>query len=105
MLIGADCGKVLDMEVLSSYCKRGDSYKGSKFGSKYSAFFAKRQTFCRKNWRVCWRNRSLRMQNFFFRSEQEHGLKYQQYLDDGDSKRFSFIAEKNHMGMVFRLKK
>ncbi|GFW78002.1 uncharacterized protein TNCV_2490461 [Trichonephila clavipes] len=38
-LIGADCGKVLDMEVMSSYCKGFDSYKGPKFGPKYSAFF------------------------------------------------------------------
>ncbi|GFU23038.1 transposable element Tcb1 transposase [Trichonephila clavipes] len=29
-LIGADCGKVLDMEVMSSYCKGCDSYKGPK---------------------------------------------------------------------------
>ncbi|GFY32892.1 uncharacterized protein TNCV_4025161 [Trichonephila clavipes] len=38
-LIGADCGKVLDMEVMSSYCKGCDSYKGPKFGPKYSAFW------------------------------------------------------------------
>ncbi|GFW54067.1 uncharacterized protein TNCV_3828751 [Trichonephila clavipes] len=47
-LIGADCGKVLDMEVMSSYCKGCDSYKGPKFGPKYSAFLAKHQIFCRK---------------------------------------------------------
>ncbi|GFW42801.1 hypothetical protein TNCV_473911 [Trichonephila clavipes] len=40
-LIGADCGKVLDMEVVSSYCKGCDSDKGPKFGPKYSAFLAK----------------------------------------------------------------
>ncbi|GFT77383.1 uncharacterized protein TNCV_1470421 [Trichonephila clavipes] len=38
-LIGADCGKVLDMEVMSSYCKGCDSCKGPKFGPKYSAFW------------------------------------------------------------------
>ncbi|GFV42610.1 uncharacterized protein TNCV_1924321 [Trichonephila clavipes] len=38
-LIGADCGKVFDMEVMSSYCKGCDSYKGRKFGPKYSAFW------------------------------------------------------------------
>ncbi|GFS81520.1 uncharacterized protein TNCV_3435781 [Trichonephila clavipes] len=48
-LIGADCGKVLDMEVMSSYCQGCDSYKGPKFGPKYSAFLAKHQIFCRKN--------------------------------------------------------
>ncbi|GFX55121.1 uncharacterized protein TNCV_1155821 [Trichonephila clavipes] len=48
-LIGADCRKVLDMEVMSSYCKGCDSYKGPKFAPKYSAFLAKHQIFCRKN--------------------------------------------------------
>ncbi|GFX59080.1 uncharacterized protein TNCV_3815141 [Trichonephila clavipes] len=48
-LIGADCGKVLDMEVMSSYCKGCDSYKGPMCGPKYSAFLAKHQIFCRKN--------------------------------------------------------
>ncbi|GFX90485.1 uncharacterized protein TNCV_4334901 [Trichonephila clavipes] len=65
-LIGADCGKVLDMEVMSSYCKGCDSYKGPKI--------------------------------FFFRSEQKHGLKYQRYIGDGDSKTFSSIAEKKPYG-------
>ncbi|GFX88628.1 uncharacterized protein TNCV_2660391 [Trichonephila clavipes] len=50
-LIGADCGKVLDMEVMSSYCKGCDSYKWPKFGPKYRAFSAKHQIFCRKNHR------------------------------------------------------
>ncbi|GFX29042.1 uncharacterized protein TNCV_3030841 [Trichonephila clavipes] len=80
-LIGADCGKVLDIEVMSSYCKGCDPYKGPKFGPKYSAFLAKHQIFCRKNhsgsaggMEVCG------MQKFFFRSEQKHGLKYQRYI-------------------------
>ncbi|GFU19467.1 uncharacterized protein TNCV_4371441 [Trichonephila clavipes] len=54
-LIGADCGKVLDMEVVSSYCKGCDSHKGPT---------------------------------------QKHGLKYQRYIGDGDSKTFLSIAEK-----------
>ncbi|GFW49785.1 uncharacterized protein TNCV_358881 [Trichonephila clavipes] len=94
-LIGADCGKVLDMEVMSSYCKGCDSYKGPKFGLKCSAFLAKHQIFCRKNhngsaggMEVCG------MQKIFFRSEQKHGLKYQRYVGDGYSKTFSSIAEK-----------
>ncbi|GFY22579.1 uncharacterized protein TNCV_2178401 [Trichonephila clavipes] len=47
-LIGADCGKVLDMEVVSSYCKGCDSDKGPKFGPKHSAFLAKHQNFLQK---------------------------------------------------------
>ncbi|GFW26173.1 uncharacterized protein TNCV_3396691 [Trichonephila clavipes] len=105
-LIGADCGKVIDMEVMSSYYKGCDSYKGPKFQPKYSAFLAKHQIFCRKTrsgsaggMEVCG------MQKFFFRSEQKHGLKYQRYIGDGVSKTFSSIAEKNHKGIVFPLKK
>ncbi|GFV26591.1 uncharacterized protein TNCV_624731 [Trichonephila clavipes] len=87
------------MEVMSSYCKGCGSYKGPKFGPKYSAFLAKHQIFCRKNhsgsaggMEVCG------MQKIFFRSEQKHGLKYQRYIGDGDSKTFSSIDEKNPYG-------
>ncbi|GFV47123.1 uncharacterized protein TNCV_1630671 [Trichonephila clavipes] len=77
-LIGADCGKVLDMEVMSSYCKGCDSYKGPN-GSAGGM-------------EVCG------MQKIFFRSEQKHGLKYQRYIGDGDSKTFLSIAEKKPYG-------
>ncbi|GFT78575.1 hypothetical protein TNCV_4491601 [Trichonephila clavipes] len=43
------------------------------------------------------------MQKIFLRSEQKHRVKYQRYIDDGDSKTFLSIAEKNHMGIVFPL--
>ncbi|GFX92650.1 uncharacterized protein TNCV_4087551 [Trichonephila clavipes] len=48
-LIGAECGKVLDIEIMSSFCKVCDSFKGPKFGPKYSVFLAKHQPFCKKN--------------------------------------------------------
>ncbi|GFS79842.1 uncharacterized protein TNCV_750271 [Trichonephila clavipes] len=70
-LIGADCGKVLDMEVVSSYCKGSDLLEEWKFAE------------CR---------------NIFFRSAQKHGLKYQRYIGDGDSKTFLSIAEKERYG-------
>ncbi|GFV52661.1 hypothetical protein TNCV_2873321 [Trichonephila clavipes] len=35
-VIGAGTVKVLDMEVLFSFCKRRDSYKGVKFDIKYN---------------------------------------------------------------------
>ncbi|GFS70953.1 uncharacterized protein TNCV_2720081 [Trichonephila clavipes] len=38
------------------------------------------------------------MQKNFFRSEQKHGLKYQRYIGDGDSKTFLSIAEKKPYG-------
>ncbi|GFV14684.1 uncharacterized protein TNCV_2586571 [Trichonephila clavipes] len=38
------------------------------------------------------------MQKIFLRSEQKHGLKYQRYIGDGDSKTFLSIAEKEPYG-------
>ncbi|GFW03746.1 uncharacterized protein TNCV_2538571 [Trichonephila clavipes] len=38
------------------------------------------------------------MQKMFLRSEQKHGLKYQRYIGDGDSKTFLSIAEKEPYG-------
>ncbi|GFX92281.1 hypothetical protein TNCV_1112081 [Trichonephila clavipes] len=38
------------------------------------------------------------MQKTFLRSEQKHGLKYQRYIGDGDSKTFLSIAEKEPYG-------
>ncbi|GFU00575.1 hypothetical protein TNCV_1612061 [Trichonephila clavipes] len=38
------------------------------------------------------------MQKIFLRSEQKHGLKYQPYIGDGDSKTFLSIAEKEPYG-------
>ncbi|GFU91402.1 uncharacterized protein TNCV_2541701 [Trichonephila clavipes] len=46
--IGADCGKVLDIEVMASYCKGCDSDKRPKFEPKYSAFLAKHQISAEK---------------------------------------------------------
>ncbi|GFV76595.1 uncharacterized protein TNCV_4728151 [Trichonephila clavipes] len=65
-LIGADCGKVLDME-------KNHSRSAGKM-------------------EVCG------MQKTFLRSEQKHGLKYQRYIGDGDSKTFLSIAEKEPYG-------
>ncbi|GFS68813.1 uncharacterized protein TNCV_409011 [Trichonephila clavipes] len=87
------------MEVMSSYCKGCDSDKGPKLGPKYSAFLVKHHIFCRKTiadllekMEVCG------MQKTFLRSEQKHGLKYQRYIGDGDSKTFLSIAEKEPYG-------
>ncbi|GFY56099.1 hypothetical protein TNIN_478511 [Trichonephila inaurata madagascariensis] len=91
---------------MSSYFTRCDPYKGSKFGPKYRAFLAKHQAFCRSNYSGSAREMEIcEIAKMFFRSERKHGLKYQRYIGDGDSKAFSSTAEKNHMGIVFRMQK
>ncbi|GFV03311.1 uncharacterized protein TNCV_4019081 [Trichonephila clavipes] len=46
---GAETGKVLDKEVLSSFCKDCDSYKGVQFGIKYNKWQRAHTISCRKN--------------------------------------------------------
>ncbi|GFU68709.1 uncharacterized protein TNCV_309241 [Trichonephila clavipes] len=49
-VIGAETGKVLDREVLSSFCKGCDSYKGVKFGIKYNKWQRAHKISRRKNY-------------------------------------------------------
>ncbi|GFV63390.1 uncharacterized protein TNCV_138891 [Trichonephila clavipes] len=49
-VIGAETGKVLDREVLSSFCKGYDIYKGVKFGIKYNKWQRAHKISCRKNY-------------------------------------------------------
>ncbi|GFW00337.1 uncharacterized protein TNCV_4355341 [Trichonephila clavipes] len=49
-VIGAETGKVLDREVLSSFCKGCDSYKGVQFGIKYNKWQRAHKISRRKNY-------------------------------------------------------
>lgn len=48
-VIGDVTGKVLDIEVLSSYCKGCDQWKGTKSGKVYENWKLKHQPHCVKN--------------------------------------------------------
>ncbi|GFV72078.1 uncharacterized protein TNCV_2460111 [Trichonephila clavipes] len=71
-VIGAETGKVLDREVLSSFCKGCDSYKGVKFGIKYNKWQRAHKISCRKN--------------------------YSGSAGDGDTKTFNFLSENKPYG-------
>ncbi|GFV33574.1 uncharacterized protein TNCV_4566891 [Trichonephila clavipes] len=48
-LIGAECGKVLDIEIMSSFCKVCDSFKGTKFGpARIQCFFSETPALLQK---------------------------------------------------------
>ncbi|GFX73736.1 uncharacterized protein TNCV_4290521 [Trichonephila clavipes] len=86
------------MEVMSSYCKGCDSIKGQSLDQNI-VLLAKHHIFCRKNHsRSAGKMEVCGMQKTFLRSEQKHGLKYQRYIGDGDSKTFLSIAEKEPYG-------
>lgn len=105
-LIGAETGKVLDIEVMSSYCKVCDSYKGVKFGLKYKRWLQKHMPFCKKNHSGSAGKMEVDgMLKIFQRSETLHGAKYTNYIGDGDSKTFLALSKKNPYGDNYPIQK
>ncbi|GFT20552.1 uncharacterized protein TNCV_2183881 [Trichonephila clavipes] len=98
-VIGAETGKVLDREVLSSFCKGCDSYKGVKFGIKYNKWQRAHKLSCRKNYSGSAGKMEVDgMLRIFNRSEKLHNLKYSNYIGDGDTKTFNALSENKPYG-------
>ncbi|GFU63308.1 uncharacterized protein TNCV_661421 [Trichonephila clavipes] len=98
-VIGAETGKVLDREVLSSFCKGCDSYKGVKFGIKYNKWQRAHKISCRKNYSGSAGKMEVDgMLRIFNRSEKLHNLKYSNYIGDGDTKTFNALSENKPYG-------
>ncbi|GFU64092.1 uncharacterized protein TNCV_481761 [Trichonephila clavipes] len=98
-VIGAETGKVLDREVLSSFCKGCDRYKGVKFGIKYNKWQRAHKISCRKNYSGSAGKMEVDgMLRIFNRSEKLHNLKYSNYIGDGDTKKFNALSENKPYG-------
>ncbi|GFX66906.1 uncharacterized protein TNCV_999451 [Trichonephila clavipes] len=98
-VIGAETGKVLDREVLSSFCKGCDSYKGVKFGIKYNKWQRAHKISCRKNYSGSAGKMEVDgMLRIFNRSEKLHNMKYSNYIGDGDTKTFNALSENKPYG-------
>ncbi|GFX90505.1 uncharacterized protein TNCV_4335091 [Trichonephila clavipes] len=100
-VIGAETGKVLDREVLSSFsfCKECYSYKGVKFGIKYNKWQRAHKISCRKNYSGSSGKMEFDgMLRIFNRSEKLHNLKYSNYIGDGDTKTFNDLSENKPYG-------
>ncbi|GFX91908.1 uncharacterized protein TNCV_3577381 [Trichonephila clavipes] len=98
-VIGAETGKVLDREVLSSFCKGCDSYKGVKFGIKYNKWQRAHKISCRKNYSGSAGKMEVDgILRIFNRSEKLHNLKYSNYIGDGYTKTFNALSENKPYG-------
>ncbi|GFX40657.1 uncharacterized protein TNCV_1217801 [Trichonephila clavipes] len=98
-VIGAEIGKVLHREVLSSFCKGCDSYKGVKFGIKYNKWQRAHKISCRKNYSGSAGKMEIDgMLRIFNQSEKLHNLKYSNYIGDGDIKTFNALSENKPYG-------
>lgn len=88
-LIGDLTGKVLDVEVLSSYCKGCEQWKGRKCGAAYDEWKLKHEKSCVKNHSGSSSKMEVDgMKNIFQRSVSERDVKYVKYIGDGDTKTF-----------------
>ncbi|GFW10783.1 uncharacterized protein TNCV_4919021 [Trichonephila clavipes] len=82
-------GKVIDVAVLSSYCKRCEKWRGPKTGDSYEKWKLKHQTHCVKNHIASSSKMEVDgMKEIFQRSVPQRNAKYIKYIGDGDTKTF-----------------
>ncbi|XP_071040204.1 uncharacterized protein [Parasteatoda tepidariorum] len=106
ILIGSEAGNILDIEVMSSYCKVCDAYQGAKFGINCKRWLQKHLPFCKKNHLGSAGQMEVDgMLKIFQRSEKLHGLKYTNYIGDCDSKTYLALSKNNPYGDSFPIQK
>ncbi|GFY08345.1 uncharacterized protein TNCV_1357511 [Trichonephila clavipes] len=88
-IIGDITGKVIDVEVLSSYCKSCDRWKSLKYGTAYQEWKKSHEPYCVKNHSGSSNKiEGEGMKRIFKRSLLERNAKYVKYIGDGDTKTF-----------------
>ncbi|GFT50656.1 uncharacterized protein TNCV_4629091 [Trichonephila clavipes] len=88
-VIGDVTGKVIDVAVLSSYCKGCEKWRGPKSGHSYEEWKLKHQPHCVKNHIGSSSKMEVDgMKEIFQRSVPQRNAKYIKYIGDGDTKTF-----------------
>ncbi|GFU88214.1 uncharacterized protein TNCV_846071 [Trichonephila clavipes] len=86
----SNSNKIIDVEVLSSYCKGCDRWKSLKYGTAYQEWKKSHEPYCVKNHSGSSNKMEVEgMKRFFKRSLLERNAKYVKYIGDGDTKTFS----------------
>ncbi|GFW98214.1 uncharacterized protein TNCV_331661 [Trichonephila clavipes] len=87
--IGDVTGKVIDVAVLSSYCKGCEKWRGPKSGHSYEEWELKHQPHCVKNHISSSSKMEVDgMKEIFQRSVPQRNAKYIKYVGYGDTKTF-----------------
>lgn len=87
-VIGVETGKVLDIEVLSSFCKGCENGK-NKSGEELEQWELEHKNLCVKNHSGSAGSMEVKgMLNIFQRSEAKYDAQYLNYIGDGDTKTF-----------------
>lgn len=92
ILIGYFTGRVIDFVVKSRCCKECEIHEKQKDTAEYESWLENHQEHCAVNYTgssgIIEPNSAVEM---FQRSSENYGVKYEYYIDDGDTKTFSSI--------------
>lgn len=105
-VIGDKSGKVIDTEVLSSFCKSCDAWKLKKGTHEYDSWKKTHENDCLNNHDGSAGKMELSgMVRIFQRSEATRNAKYIGYIGDGDAKTFQAISEASPYGSDTKVEK
>ncbi|GBN79607.1 hypothetical protein AVEN_228022-1 [Araneus ventricosus] len=108
-VIGAESGKVIDIDVMSSYCKSCEVSKklySDKSKSSYQQWQSHRAKSCRKNnFGSAGKMEVEGMKKIFRRSVAERGVRYLSYIGDGDASTFKDVCEDKPYGINTTIEK
>lgn len=98
-LIGYYSGKVIDLIVKSSYCQGCTFWKKKQNTQEYREWYEEHEEECTKNHEGSAGKMEVdAVTEMFLRSDEKFGVKYGNYIGDGDSKTFKAILDVNPYG-------
>lgn len=105
-LIGKYTGKILDLIVKCSYCHSCAVMQKKINAEEFEIWFDEHSPNCKKNHDgSAGKMEVTGVYEMFLRSLELHGVRYAEYIGDGDSKTFPYLLEKLPYGKDFIIKK
>ncbi|XP_044584531.1 uncharacterized protein LOC123265017 [Cotesia glomerata] len=93
-IIGYYTGKILDINIKSAYCKLCEYWKKKRNTVEFEEWYESHENECSANHKGSWGKMEVdAMVEMFQQSETKHGVKYTNYIGDGDSKTYSGIIK------------
>lgn len=100
-VIGANTGKVLDLEAMSSFCHGCSTWKGTKTGREYEQWLDKhrKKGNCSRNHFGSAGSMEVEgIKKMFCRSKELLGVRYTNYIGDGDTSTYPAICDSQPYG-------
>lgn len=98
-LIASFSGKVIDLVVKSSYCQACNAWKGKEQTEEFKNWYETHVEECSANHTGSAGKMEVdSIKEMFSASERKYGVRYMNYIGDGDSKTFKAILDLNPYG-------